>query len=108
LALKPGVYAEVQFNAAGLLTAGVKPTDARYLVLNKIESGLLRLKVGEMRLEVRPPNAPPGRSATLHLAGEPVDPEVKAPVTLDLNVNGPLERLLDLGLDARTRFGPKK
>ena len=108
LALKPGVYAEVQFNAVGLLTNGVKPTDARYAVLNKIESGLLRLKVGEMRLEVRPPNAPPGRSATLHVTGEPVDPEVKAPVTLDLNVNGPLERLINLGLDSRVSVGNKK
>lgn len=108
LALKPGVYAEVQFNAVGLLTNGVDPKEARFSVLNKIESGLLRLKVGEMRLEVRPPNAPPGRSATLHVTGEPVDPEVKAPVTLDLNVNGPLERLINLGLDSRVSVGNKK
>lgn len=108
LALKPGVYAEVQFNAVGLLTNGVDPKDARFSVLNKIESGLLRLKIGEMRLEVRPPNAPPGRSATLHVTGEPVDPEVKAPVTLDLNVNGPLERLINLGLDSRVSVGNKK
>ncbi len=108
LALKSGVYAEIQLNAVGLLTNGVNPKDARYAVLNKIESGLLRLKVGELRLEIRPPNAPPGRSATLHVTGEPVDPELKAPVTLDLNVNGPLERLLNLGLDSRVNLGQKK
>lgn len=108
LALKPGVYAEIQFNANGLLTNGVDPKNPRFAVLNKIESGLLRLKVGEMRLEVRPPNAPAGRSATLRVTGEPVDPTVKAPVTLDLNVNGPLERLINLGLDSRVSVGKKK
>lgn len=107
LQLKRGVYAEVQFNANGLLTRGVAPGSAQYAVMKKIEAGLLRLKLAELRLDVRPPNAPPGRSATIHLAGEPVDPEVKAPVTLDLNVNGPLESLLNLGLNGRLNLGGK-
>jgi hypothetical protein len=107
LELKRGVYAEVQFNASGLLTSGVAPNSAQYSVLKKIEAGLLRLKLAALRLDIRPPNSPAGRSATIHLAGEPVDPEVKAPVTLDLNVNGPIEQLLNLGLDSRLSFGGK-
>lgn len=107
LELKRGVYAEVQFNADGLLTQGVAPNSAQYTVLKKIEAGLLRLKLAELRLDIRPPKAPPGRSAIVHLAGAPVDPEVKAPVTLDLNVNGPFEQLLNLGLNSRVSFGGK-
>ncbi len=107
LELKPGVYAEIQFNASGLLTAGASPSSPSYAVLKKVESGLLKLKITEMRLDIRPPNAPPGRSAQLHIAGESVDPDVKAPVILDLNVNGPLERLINLGLDSRVSFGSK-
>jgi len=107
LALTPGVAAQIQFNTAGLLTAGLSPGSPSYAVLKKIESGLLKMKVGALRLEIRPPDAPAGRSATLHLEGEPLDPGVKAPVTLDLNVNGPLERLLNLGLDSRLNFGTK-
>ncbi|MSU46243.1 MAG: hypothetical protein EXS42_03740 [Lacunisphaera sp.] len=107
LELKPGVYAEIQFNANGLLTRGMAANSPSYAVLQKVESGLLKLKIGEMRLDIRPSNAPPGRSAQLHLVGEPVAPDVKAPVTLDLNVNGPLEKLLNLGLDSRLRFGAK-
>jgi hypothetical protein len=107
LQLKPGVYAEIQFNATGLLTGGTSPSTPSYAVLKKVESGLLKLKIRELRLDIRPPNAPPGRSAQLHLAGEPVDPDVKAPVILDLNVNGPLERLINLGLDSRLSFGSK-
>lgn len=105
--LAPGAYAEIQFNAEGLLTGGASPSSPSYTVLKKVESGLLKLKVKELRLDIRPPNAPEGRSAQLHVAGEPVDPQVKAPVVLDLNVNGPLEKLLNLGLDSRVSFGAK-
>ncbi|MDP2136457.1 MAG: YdbH domain-containing protein [Candidatus Didemnitutus sp.] len=104
LELKRGAYAEVRFNAAGLLTNGVSPKHASYPTLKKVESGLLQLKLTELRLDIRPPGAPPGRSATLRLKGEPVDPQVKAPVNLDLNVNGPLEQLLNLGMDGRIKF----
>ncbi len=107
LQLKPGVYAEMQFKASGLLTRGAPASSPGYAVLKKIEAGLLKLKITEMRLDIRPPNAPPGRSAQLHIAGEPVDPDVKAPVVLDLNVNGPLEKLINLGLDSRLSFGTK-
>lgn len=107
LQLMPGVPAEIQFNTSGLLTAGMSQGSPSYTVLRKIESGLLKLKVNEMRLDIRPPDAPPGRSAQLHLSGQPVDPEVKAPVVLDLNVNGPLEKLINLGLDSRLSFGSK-
>ncbi len=107
LQLKPGAYAEIQLQAEGLLTGGASPSSPSYAVLKKVESGLLKLKVTELRLDIRPPNVPEGRSAQLHVAGEPVDPQVKAPVILDLNVNGPLEKLLNLGLDSRLSFGPK-
>lgn len=107
LELSPEAPAEVQLQAEGLLTGGADPKSPRYAVLKKIETGLLRLRVNRLRLDVRPPNALPGRSATLHLEGEPVDPEVRAPVTLDLNVNGPIEELINLGLDRRTSLGTK-
>jgi hypothetical protein len=107
LQLKPGVQAMIQLNAQGLLTSGTSPSNPSYAVLKKVESGLLKLNISELRLDIRPPNAPPGRSAQLHIAGSPVDPTVKAPVILDLNVNGPLEKLINLGLDSRLSFGSK-
>lgn len=108
LELKRGTYAEVQFNAVGLLTRGVSATSPTYPTLKKIEGGLLRLEVKELRLDIRPPDQPANRSARIHIVGEPVDKEVKAPVTLDLNVNGPFEQLLNLGFDRRVNFGPKR
>lgn len=108
LGLKPGVSAEIRFKAKGLLTSGLSDKSPAYGVLQQVESGLLKLKVNELRLDIHPPGAPPNRSAQLHLAGEPFDPSVKAPVTLDLNVNGPLEKLLNLGMDSRLSFGAAK
>lgn len=108
LELKSGVPAEVQLNAGGLLTSGMSPSSPSYAVLKKVESGLLKLGVTALRLDIRPPNAPAGRSATLHISGAPLDPGVKAPVTLDLNVNGPLEKLLNMGMDSRLSFGTGK
>ncbi|HEY4247217.1 MAG TPA: YdbH domain-containing protein [Lacunisphaera sp.] len=104
LQLKPGVYAELQLQTNGLLTGNLSEKSPGYSVLKKIESGVLRLKLDELRLDIRPPNAPPGRSARLLISGSPVDPTVKAPVTLDLNVNGPLEKLLHPGTDSRLSF----
>lgn len=107
LGLAEGVTAEIQFHAAGLLTAGTSPKSPSYAVLKKVEEGILKLRVTELRLDIRPPNAPPGRTAQLHVVGAPVDPEVKAPVTLDLNVNGPIESLLNLGLKSKVGMGTK-
>ena len=104
LELKRGVYAELQLEASGLLTGNMSEKSSSYAVLKKVESGLLKLKIDELRLDIRPPNAPPGRSAQLRISGSPVDPTVKAPVTLDLNVNGPLEKLINLGFDSRLKF----
>ena len=108
LQLKKGVYAEMQLNAAGLLTSGMSPNSSGYVVMKRVESGLLRLKLGALRLDVRPPDAQRGQSARLHLEGEPVDPSVKAPVILDVNVNGPLEQLLNFGLKQNLSFGQEK
>ncbi|AOS45672.1 Dicarboxylate transport [Lacunisphaera limnophila] len=107
LGLMPGVQAEIEFNAKGLLTGGASAGTPTFAVLQKIESGLLRLRISELRLDIRPTDAPEGRSAQLHLKGEPVDREVKAPVILDLNVNGPLEKLINLGMDSRLSVGTK-
>lgn len=107
LALTPGVNAEIEFSAKGLLTGGAAPGTPSHAVLQKIESGLLKLRISELRLEIRPIDAPAGRSAQLHLKGEPVDQEVKAPVILNLNVNGPLEKLINMGMDSRLSVGTK-
>ncbi|MFI5336787.1 MAG: YdbH domain-containing protein, partial [Opitutales bacterium] len=106
LELQRGTHAEVQFNAPGLLTSGLSPGAAGYVMLRKVETGLLRLRVDEMRLDLRPPGGPPGRMAVLHLAGEPAGPALPAPVVFEVNIDGPVEQHLNLGFDSRVRFNP--
>ncbi len=109
LELKKGVRAEVQFTSAGLLTGGMAPKGTTYSALKRIELGLASLSLTELRLDVRPPNAPAGRTAILHLTGDTLDPGAKIPpVVLDLNVNGPVEELLNFGLHNRMSIGVGK
>lgn len=86
-------------------TRGMNTGSPAYAVLSKIEGGILELRLDALDFKIHPPGAPEGRSAQLHLSGLPVDQSVKAPVSLDVNVNGPVERLLDLGLDSRMHIG---
>lgn len=62
-----------------------------------------KLRLTELRLDIRPPNAPPGCSARLHVAGAPLVSTDGTPVLLDLNVSGPLERFLHLDSPTRIR-----
>ena len=81
LELKPGVPARLEF------TAGNRR----------------KLQLTELHLAIRPPGAPPGCSAQLHLVGVPEDREGIAPIVLDVNVTGPLERYLHLDLESPLR-----
>lgn len=108
LALKAGTTAELELHARGLLTGGVPPTDVRGELMQKVESGLLRLVVSELRLDLRPPNAPDDRTAVLRITGQPKSSELKTTLNLEVNVNGPVEQLLNLGMDERLSFGGVK
>ena len=105
MGLKVGQTATVWFNSPGLLTGRLAPANPAYATLQGIEVGRMPLSVEELRVELHPAGAPAQRSAQIHLAGRPADAGSRlGQVTLDLNVNGPLEELLNWGL--RTRFGP--
>lgn len=104
LELKKGVYAELQLKAEGLITGGMSPKDSSYVIMKRVENGLLQLRLNELRLDVRPTDAPRGRTARVHFEGEPTDPNVKVPVVLDVNVNGPLEQLLNFSMKDNLSF----
>lgn len=57
-------------------------------------------RLTELHLAIRPSGAPPGSSAQLHIVGVPDDGEMNAPIVLDVNVTGPLERYLHLDLES--------
>jgi hypothetical protein len=55
--------------------------------------------VGEFHVDLHPADAPEGRSARLRIVGRPQEPgtDVGA-LTLEININGPLEDLMNWGL----------
>jgi len=99
LALAAGTRSELEIHAPNLLTHGMGEADASYLVRKQLEHGLRRIIASDLRLDLHPPEAPRGVSSRLHLAGEPSGGG--APFVVDLEVNQPLEGLVDLDLDAR-------
>jgi hypothetical protein len=103
LSLKQGTSAEMRFDYGGLLTSGVSPDNRVYPTLKNLETGRLPLQLTAMRIDVHPPNAPAGRYAQVHIEGEAVDAQLKLPVSFDVNINGPLEALINWGLSSRLR-----
>jgi len=101
LAMSPGSTATLRLEQPGLLTSGLSPSSLSYPTLKAIEDGILNLRVKEMRAELFDVSDPEARSAVLHVIGEPLDPNVKAPISLDVNVNGPLSALINWSLDSR-------
>jgi len=101
LAMSPGSAATLRLDRPGLLTSGLSPSSLSYPTLKAIEGGILNLHVKELRAELYEVSDPEARSAVLHVEGEPLDRNVKAPISLDVNVNGPLSALINWALDSR-------
>lgn len=107
LGLHAGSAGTLQLQEPGLLTANVSPDSMAYPTLKAVETGLTNLRVTALRVEIHPVNAPAGRSVQIHVEGQPMDPTIKAPVTFDVNINGPVEKLIQWGLDSRMNFSAK-
>jgi hypothetical protein len=92
LELQPGPVAELECSATALLRSGAMIPAGSLTVLKEAGSKPMRIRLGELRIDLRPPGLPLGCSARLHVAGEV--PE--GPVTFDLNVNGAIEKYLNV------------
>ena len=67
-------------------------------------TGHRNLRLQELRLEIRPRGLPGGYSAHLHLAREADETPGGALVTVDVDIKGPLEKFVDLGMDSSGHF----
>ncbi|HVS52809.1 MAG TPA: YdbH domain-containing protein [Opitutaceae bacterium] len=110
LALRAGESADLRLAPRpGLLSASLPPTVLKYYPgLGQIETGQIPLRADLLEVEFTPEGDAEGRTASVHLAGGPVDPKLRAPVDLVVNVRGPLQSLLKLGTDSRLHFGGER
>ena len=107
LSLRPGETAQLRLSPTpGLLSSSLPPTVLQhYPGLKKIEMGEAPLHADVLEVTFTPGGDAQGRTAWVHIAGGPVDPSVRAPIDLNVNVRGPLQSLIRFGTNSRLRFG---
>ncbi len=107
LALQSGEPAELKLAPTpGLLSGSLPSTVLKYYPgLGQIETGQIPLQAGLLEVAFTPGGDAEGRTASIHLTGGPVDPKLRAPIDLTINVRGPLESLIKFGTNSRVRFG---
>ncbi|HEY1110469.1 MAG TPA: YdbH domain-containing protein [Opitutaceae bacterium] len=107
LALRADEPAEVRLAPTpGLISASLPPTVLEYYPgIGKIETGEVPLRAERLEISFMPLGDAQGRTAVLRLAGGPVDPSLRAPVDLTINVRGPLDQLIRFGMDSRVQLG---
>lgn len=109
LALRAGETAELRLAPTpGLLSTSLPPAVLKYYPgLGKIETGEIPLRAELLEVAFTPEGDAEGRTASIHLAGGPFDPKLRAPIDLTVNVRGPLESLVKFGTNSRLHFGGK-
>lgn len=107
LALRSDEPAEVRLAPTpGLISASLPPAVLEYYPgIGKIETGEVPLRAERLEVSFMPLGDAQGRTAVLRLAGGPVDPGLRAPVDLTINVRGPLDQLVRFGMDSRVQMG---
>lgn len=110
LSLRPGETAELRLAPTpGLISSNLPPMVLQhYPGLREIEMGQVPLRAEVLEVTFTPLGDAAGRTAWVHVAGGPVDPNLKAPIDLTVNVQGPLQSLIRFGTNSRLRFGGQK
>lgn len=110
LSLRPGDTAELRLAPTpGLISTSLPDMVLQhYPGLRKIEMGETPLRADVLEVTFTPQGDAQGRTAWVHLAGGPVDPNLRSPIDLTVNVQGPLQSLIRFGTNSRLRFGGSK
>lgn len=88
----------------GPLARWLAPENPAHGTLSDIELGRQPLQVEQLRVELRPDGPDGARSATVMVAARPVVGGAVERVTFTINVSGPLDQVVRLGLDDRARL----
>lgn len=107
LSLQKGQLAQLRLAPTpGLLSGSLPATVLKYYPgLGKIETGEVPLRAEVLEVTFTPEGDAEGRTASVRLAGGPIDPKLRAPIDLKVNVRGPLDSLVKFGTSSRLHFG---
>lgn len=106
LRLAEGEFGRVRFTRdLRLLTEGRNPNSPEYASLRQVEQAIRVLMVNRLQIDTYPKDAA-GQSMRVRLVGAPAGGEFEVPVSIDVNVNAPLEHFLNWGLGNRPPAAP--
>lgn len=103
LELDRRVPARLEYPADGLLTGGMAPDAPRYQQLRMVEDGLKHLTLQALQVDLFDPQTPQ-TAVRVRLEGTSTSARAIVPVILNLNLNGPLEDLIELIHTDRLEF----
>ena len=110
LALRAGETAELRLAIQpGWLSTALPPDILKYFpAFRKVETGEIPMRARVLEITLTPLGDTEGRTAWMHVAGGPSDPELTAPIDAKINVRGSLDELVrigaELGTNSRLRF----
>jgi hypothetical protein len=105
LALGDGSGATLRLQQPGLLSSGMAKDGRIYPLLKALEEGRRTILLRSLRAELYEVEEGTGRSVALKVEGDTIEAGQRAPVSLQLNVNGPLAALIRWGMDSRIKMG---
>lgn len=98
LRLSPGEVGRVHFTRdLHLLTRDRRPGSPGYESLRQVEQSIQHLVFNRFQIDFHPKDAD-GQSMRVRLVGAPAGGEFAVPVSIDVNVNAPLEHFLNWGI----------
>jgi|GEM_PF-5877437 len=101
--LAPGELGKVRFTRdLHLLTEGRRPGGPGYAALRQVEQAIQVLLFDRLQIDTYP-KGQDGQPMRIRLIGTPAGREFAVPVTIDVNVNAPLEHFLNWGLGNRAK-----
>ncbi len=99
--LSPGEIGRVEFKRdLQLISSGRRPSSPEYGALREVDRAIQTLVFDRLQIDLNPKDNA-GQSMRVRLVGTPAGGEFAVPVTLNINVNAPLENLLNLGFGER-------
>lgn len=114
LQLREGETADLRLAVKpGWLTTSLPPVIVKnFPAFQKMERGEVPIRARVLDVTFTPMGDDAGRTARVHVAGGPSDPQMTAPIDTTVNVYGPLEALVNLGAglgtNSRLSFGGVK
>jgi hypothetical protein len=100
LVMRKGESARILFQPTpGLFSSYIPKFVFLHTGFPRIEAGRLALVIKTLRIKFYPDGEKSNRSALIQIEAESADPRNPTPISFDININGPIQDLIQSGMD---------